>query len=37
MNAVINIRVPYNAGNPMTSSVTIRFPGRTLLDEVGLY
>jgi len=34
VNAVINIRVPENAGNFLISRGPVSFPGRTLLQEV---
>ena len=35
VNAVMNLRVPYNAGNFLTSSKTFNFSRRTLLNGVG--
>jgi hypothetical protein len=35
MNILINLRVPYNAGNFLSSSPNIRFPRTTLPHQVG--
>jgi hypothetical protein len=35
VNVVMNLRVPYNAGNFLTSCKLVSFSGRTLLHEVG--
>jgi len=33
-NAVMNLRIPYNAGNSLTSCKPVSFSGRTLLTGV---
>jgi len=37
VNAVMSLRVPYNAGNFLTSSEPVSFPRRTLLHGVSKY
>ena len=37
VNAVMNLRVPKNAGNFLTSSGTVTFSGRTLLRGLNSY